>query len=200
MIEVVEAAFTFSTPWHVGTGEESGITDAVVVRENGVPVIPGSHIKGLAREGALELLYGVVADSEQLVYQVFGAPPGGNPRNGSWNIGSARPIGEAQVRVRQHNRLDPDTRRVPDDVYFDSEVVLPGVPFSCRVRPLSQSNEPNLAVLCVGLLGLERIGKRRSRGWGSCTVAIRIVDRHGSLKTDVSIESVLDAILGDDQS
>jgi hypothetical protein len=193
MIEVVICEFSFQSPWHVGTGAESARADAVVASEQGKPVIPGSHIKGLARDVALQLLNDVIPDATHEVYSTFGAPAGASPRTGVWSVGSARakPEEEGEVVVRQHNRMDPDTRRVPDDFYFNSEVVLPTVSFVARVRPLQEPTPAQLAVLCVGLLGIERIGKRRSRGWGHCRTTLRVVLRTSTGSADLSMEDAL---------
>jgi len=176
------------TVWHVGTGEGlPGVSDAALNREAGQPVIPATALKGLARDRAAVV---AAATGVDLLDTVFGSAPrpGAGPTAGRWAFGTARvdtttPVG---TRVSRHNRIDPETGRVDDDLFFDAEVAAPWV-LHATVAPVdgTVADPRERAFVAACLAAIDRVGARRTRGWGACRV--RIVDRDG---VDVTADTV----------
>jgi len=115
--------------------------------------------------------------------RLFGAPrvePG-------WRFGSARlqhdrldadPLtaavaAAAERRVASHNRVDPWTRRVGEDLLFSLETARAGAELTAVVTRLDPAeNDPAAEreiALLVGAVGLlDTLGGRRRRGYGRC--------------------------------
>jgi hypothetical protein len=164
----------FRTPWHAGTGVGAGArADAVVHTRNGLPVLPNTMLKGLARDRGevIEMAFG----AKGLVDTVFGSTRG----DGSWHFGTATVLeqpadGEPLVHVARHNKHDPDTGRVPDDFYFTLEVARPTV-LTAVVEPMWPDraiSDVERAFVAASLMAVDRLGARRQRGWGRCQVSV----------------------------
>lgn len=168
----LDVTITMYTRWHAGTGSGGGSdVDAVVKREQGQPVLPSTTLKGLARDRAAVVQ---AATGVDLAAWVFGT----KRQAGRWHFGPARPHEAEDIVtwVSRHNRHDPTTGRVPDDYFFSLEASSPTV-LAAVVEPLwhiDDSREVAFTVAC--LMAVDRVGVRRHRGWGRCTVDVRSAD------------------------
>jgi len=178
----VDMQIDISARWHLGVGlGEAGLTDAITLRSsNGEPIISGESLKGLLRDRA-ELLLAVNSDLRPVLEAVFGTAGA----KGRWQFRSARPGPEWTNPGRDiatHHRRDPETGVVPVDGLFDMEA-NPPVVLDTDVEPV-EGHEPGLdevALLCGAALALERLGKRRTRGYGRCKVSVRVDGHDGDV-------------------
>lgn len=181
--------------WHAGTGRADGAgADAVVTRDHdGLPVLPGSHIRGLWRHG-LRLWCHLGAAQPELVDRVFGRAPATaaeqtsasdspaetrfETERGRIRIGDARmpkPFREAlrhstRASLRDELYTTLQSTAIGDDDLVRSrtlrsiEVAVPmRLVSDIELRDLDAESE---AALRGALSLIRRVGKHRSRGLG----------------------------------
>jgi len=175
---------TFRSNYHVGAGYGKGFNvDSAILREaNGVPVIRGSALAGLLRDGAYRLLQLpplIKHDTDKMLKRLFGSPE----RPKRWHISSARP---KQIVPRdrdsqsvQRVRIDPRTRRAEPRKLFSQEEGIAGHVFRFTVS-CADSDEAALdeaAFLVAAARNVRQLGRSRRRGLGECS--IRLTDVRG---------------------
>ena len=172
----LNVTITMHTQWHAGTGSGGGSDlDAVIKRELNLPVLPGTTLKGLARDRAAVVQ---AATGVRLAEKVFGT----KQHPGRWHFGSARmtSVEEVKTFLSRHNRHDPATGRVPDDYFFSLEAAPPAG-LTAVVEPLWRVDEDQeIAFVVACLMAIDRVGSRRHRGWGRCTVDVTGSDGRGA--------------------
>lgn len=158
------ARFTMLSWWHVGTGESvPGRSDDRQVMEEDRPIIPSTTIKGVARDEGSDIDELLNTEFAQIVF-------GSKRREGKTGFGSGRTDQDLTPVVSRHNRVDRETGRVADNYFFDAEVIGGGV-LDAAIEP-GTDDTGELALLAASLLAIERLGSRRTRGWGRCRVTL----------------------------
>jgi len=162
------------SPLSVGAGKAEtlpGIADMPVIRDprTGLPVIPGSTIKGFLR-GYLTKIFSAVHSAEKV--QKFVEKLFGSQKQASLvYFEDAFPETPVRTEVRAHIRINPVTGGVAN--LFTREYVVEGAKFKTEVTfvntPLSI-----LGVFCIlrdlSEHGVVRIGGAKSRGYGQVEV------------------------------
>jgi hypothetical protein len=208
IFESLLVTFSFSGHWHVGTGQESEATDGLQANEKGNPVLPGTSIKGLAKDEARSMidvfssLDGNEISADELLRDVFGEKSGPKSKDGAWTFGSARRVKHqagpdlGSCAVHHQNRIDPVTGRVPDDVFFDVEIVKGGV-FTASVRrfeiPGLSHSLRGQALLVASLRSITGVGIRRSRGWGRCLTDVTAFNGDTLITSNILMAPLFDS-------
>lgn len=182
----------FLSDWHVGSGLGDGaIADAVLTRDAyGIPVIPGTAIKGALREGAWRLAL-ALPEYAALPDCLFGTAsskrvsnqPGllafergqldGDLRKWLRSRGDLKEFIQDMTLVRQQTRLDAN-KIVESGSLRSTEFGIPGLVFTSSVAAnLPESVWPwlenYLAAICACV---KSIGGYRSRGIGRCRIEL----------------------------
>lgn len=162
----------FSSDFHVGTGAGLGrVVDAVIARTaDGEPVVPGSTLKGLARDA----IAGLPAQlrGEDVVARVFGLP---GRLEGAVRFGDALPA-KAWIAPAVHGRStrNRERRRALDDALFRIEDAA-ACNMIAQVIAERTLGEPELVLLITLLRRIEAIGGQRRRGKGQVSVTVEVI-------------------------
>ncbi|CCQ93986.1 conserved hypothetical protein [[Clostridium] ultunense Esp] len=161
--------------YHVGAGYRKGFgVDSALLRErDDTPVLRGTTLAGLLRDGARRLLQALPSMKDPIgdvIDKLFGSPE----RVKSWRISSARPknrpIQDSSPRWRV--RIDPRTRRSEPYKLFSQEEGVAGQRFWFTVTS-PYSNEAALdeaALLVAAARFVRELGRSRRRGLGECVI------------------------------
>jgi CRISPR-associated protein Csx10 len=172
--------------YHVGAGYGKGFNlDSALLRESdGTPVLRGSALSGLLRDGAYRLLklpplkkYSSEESTDEILKRLFGSPKQAK----RWRISSARPgekiLDDAQSIHRV--RIDPRTRRAESGKLFSQEEGVSGHAFlftiTCPNRGKAELDDA--AILIAAVRFVRQFGRSRNRGLGECS--IHLIDAIG---------------------
>jgi CRISPR-associated protein Csx10 len=176
---------TLVTGYHVGAGFEKGFNvDSALLRDAGdMPVLRGTGLTGLLRDGAyrlLELPPLAKYSAQEILERLFGSPA----QIKRWRVSSTqtRPTGrmakdaEAVHRVR----IDPLSRRAEPRKLFSQEEGLAGQVFSFTMTcPKNDAAAlDDAAFLAAAARNVRQLGRSRRRGLGECV--IHLSDVHGA--------------------
>ena len=179
------------TNYHVGAGFGKGVNvDSALLREaSDIPVLRGTVMAGLLRDGAYRLLeFPPLAkhSTKKTLERMFGSPA----QIKRWRISSAYPIerkfkdAEAVHRVR----IDPLTRFAEPRKLFSQEEGLAGQVFSftitCAKNDAAALDEA--AFLVAAARNVRQLGRSRRRGLGECV--IHLIDVNGVEGTEKPTE------------
>ncbi|MCS7263327.1 MAG: RAMP superfamily CRISPR-associated protein [Armatimonadetes bacterium] len=96
------------------------------------------------------------------------------------------------VPISTHNRIDPATGRVPQDLLFTFELGKPAIfkGYIERVEPFPKTELllEEFGLIIAGLRLIERIGKRSARGWGWAYVDQISLALRGGLKDELPVQ------------
>ena len=183
----LELAFeiTLHSDYHVGVGYGLGFgVDSALHRDaDGVPVLRGSSLAGLLRDGLHRLAElpplatRTQADLEERLFGTAG-------RAKRWRIASARPMGmgkplaavlrpgEDAAQLVQRARIDPRTRRAEDRKLFSQEEGDARLKFrftaTCPATDDAALDEA--ALLVAAARYVRQLGRSRRRGLGECVI------------------------------
>jgi len=172
--------------YHVGAGYGKGFNlDSALLRESdGTPVLRGSALSGLLRDGAYRLLklpplkkYSAEESTDEILKRLFGSPKQAK----RWRISSARPrekiLDDAQSIHRV--RIDPRTRRTESGKLFSQEEGVSGHAFLFTIIcPNNGKAElDDAAILIAAARFVRQFGRSRNRGLGECS--IHLIDAIG---------------------
>ncbi|ADG06919.1 RAMP superfamily CRISPR-associated protein [Kyrpidia tusciae] len=178
---------TFEIEWisnyHVGAGHGKGFgVDSALLRDpDRTPILRGSMLAGLLRDGTCRLLQVIPSKKNStgdVVDRLFGSPA----QEKSWRISSAGPttrfVQDSSTRWRV--RIDPRTRRSEPHKLFSQEEGVAGQTFRFTVTsPYSDEVALDEAALLVAAARFVReSGRSRRRGLGECV--IHLVDVVGA--------------------
>ena len=173
-----------------GAGVGAKAVDRTFVKDAmGRMFVPGTHLKGLARqrcEDLLETLGGEVGDphdqdriidEDELVTRIFGRPAG---RNLTCVFSDARVTNSDVQRsvVRQRVRMNRRLGRPENQALFDTEYAVPPVegPLAATATLWVERSKhlvpPEVTLLCAGLRLVDCLGGDRSTGSGEVEVGI----------------------------
>ncbi len=162
--------------YHFGAGYGKGFSlDSALLREaDGAPVLRGSGLAGLLRDGAyrlLELSPLQKHNREETLARLFGS----SAEAKRWHIASAHPVErtyEDSLAV-QRVRIDPRTRRTEPHKLFSQEEGVTGQVF--RFSVICTANAANYdavldeaALLVAAARNVRQMGRSRRRGLGEC--------------------------------
>lgn len=166
----------FGTNVRMGSGVAAGGLDEAIDR--GSPLSSGG-VKGVLRDEARWLLPSSGPDDHPLVQAVFGTPRIQCP----WNI-DVKPSAAPRYTSRAGLQLDADGTIVPGALLVKEEASIgsarivvvprsertPGGLDGGRVLTPAEIDDYHLALLHVSARAIEKLGQRRSRGLGWCSV------------------------------
>lgn len=171
----------FDSNYHVGAGYGKGFNiDSALLREaDGRPVLRGSTLTGLLRDGALRLLnLQPLANHkpEEILGRLFGSPK--NAKH--WRISSAHLNGKRveDSQAVQRVRIDPLKRRAEEGKLFSHEEGLAGQGFFFSATCPCQNNATlevvldEAALLVAAARNVRQLGRSRRRGLGECTICL----------------------------
>jgi len=165
----------------VGKGKEQSILEAdlpVVKNIEGVPVIPGSTLKGFFRGTAARILTSKQDEKSisALLDEIFG---GADESSHASSVQFGQMVGSSRlVMIRKHIKIDPRKQAVEN--LFEVEYAPAGVDFIGLLFTIR-----NTSPLYLGLFGaviklandsLVKIGGFKSRGYGSMRFRIEKLD------------------------
>lgn len=176
MMLQLEVVLDVRSDFHVGTGAGLGsVLDATVVRDRfGRPIVPGSTIKGLARDAArLLTTMHPALDHGGALDRVFGRP--GSPPS-LVRFGQAVAKGAAPLAV-VHGRSarDRQSGRAADELLFRIEDAGAGR-FVANVSADSALTEHEIVLLIAALRRIELLGGQGRRGKGQVSVEVQVKD------------------------
>lgn len=168
----------FLSYWAVGSGKGGGYgADSVVLKEQGLPIIPGKTLKGLWREAFSEAFPNEVVD-------VFGhtkktgkeEEDQGDNKSGKINFGTAR-LPEA-LRMALENNISASKelynkrtstkvdsgKQAEENTLRKMEVCVPMV-LEAEIDGVSDELEKKLI---KAMKGIRMVGEKRYRGLGRC--------------------------------
>lgn len=175
--------------WRVGTGRDRpGALDATCLRDvDGLPIIPGKHLKGLLRDAMIRAQsFGWISLAPAAL---FGGEisPQTAPRPGMIRIETARLCNADRAALggnpelismlfetRRATAMGPEGIAKPGSLRFE-EVAVPMV-LEANLHPLEAAPEGWKNALNASLPLLRGIGAQRTRGLGRCSVTIRAED------------------------
>lgn len=178
--------------YHLGAGYGRGIIDSIVLKnKNGIPIIRGTTLVGLLRQGMRDLLQqellkkhclceqsGSSGDSycmgtdEKLICPICGIL--GSPKYPrKWKISSARVEKQSilkQKKIVWRNRVNPRTRTSADKQLFNEETVGGKINFIFTVENSSDGNKAleEASFIVAAFRMVKNIGASRRRGKGAC--------------------------------
>ena len=183
-----------------GLSRPGAVDETIIKRPNGELFIPAEYFRGLLRDCCTQILYWTGKHLKCCEASLRKAPAesemAGLLKTCGLNFSGKEPcvlcrifgttftrklyhFGDAvlsekrakeSTRISVHNRIDPVTGRVPQDLLFSFEVGSPAI-FKGHLERLSPATNPDalleeVGLLIAGLRLIERIGKRSARGWG----------------------------------
>lgn len=171
----------FDSDYHVGAGYGKGFNiDSALLREaDGRPVLRGSALAGLLRDGALRLLIlQPMANHkpEEILGRLFGTPKNAK----RWRISSAHLNGKSagDSHAVQRVRIDPIKRRAEEGKLFSQEEGLAGQGFFFSATCPCQNNTTlevaldEAALLVAAARNVRQLGRSRRRGLGECIICL----------------------------
>lgn len=187
----------FESDWHVGEGAGAqGHIDAIVRRhpEDGLPYIPAKTLIGILRDGCERVVWGLDRGDEngpwhQFLRAIFGSSqedsaPTAWPATLAIGPGrfdatlrsalATRPeLREALVFLKPGVKLDDEGVAESQMLRFD-EVVMAGAQLHAELSLDLQgkAHDSALALLSAGARTVERLGAKRRRGYGRCSLTI----------------------------
>ncbi len=199
MSDALTLHLQFLSDWHVGEGAGArGQIDAIVRRHptDGLPYVPAKTLTGILRDGCERVAYGLDAGQEDghwhtLLREVFGSNQEDKvdrmARTARLTVGAARLPGdlrkgildtdgmtEALVFIKPGVKLDTQGVAQSQMLRFE-EVVLAGAQLHAPLT-LNQltgaRRDCALALLTAGAQAVERLGAKRRRGNGRCTLKL----------------------------
>ena len=171
----------FDSNYHVGAGYGKGFNiDSALLREaDGRPVLRGSALAGLLRDGALRLInLQPLANHkpEEILGRLFGTPKNAK----RWRISSAHLNGKRaeDSQAVQRVRIDPIKRRAEEGKLFSQEEGLSGQGFFFSAACPCQNNTTlevaldQAALLVAAARNVRQLGRSRRRGLGECIICL----------------------------
>lgn len=177
----------FEANYHAGAGYGQGFNlDSVLLREaDGTPVLRGSGLAGLLRDGTYRLLKLpplAKHPSDETQARLFGSPAQAK----RWRISSAHPIArqaEDSYTV-QRVRVNPRTLRVEPRKLFSKEEGVAGQVFrftvTCPYNDAAALDEA--ALLVAAARNVRQLGRSRRRGLGECVIHLTEVSGVGKIQ------------------
>ncbi len=207
---------TLLSDYHIGTGFGKGIIDSLILRDrDDLPVIRGTTLSGLLRQGMWELLQtpllGKYKKCEQSdgdfdvsycsmndiismcpICRILGTPA--YPKK--WKISSAE-IGDSKAipeKVLWRSRVNPRTRTSEARKLFRDETAGKGTNFVFTVS--NESNEKQTleeaSFIAAAFRVIRNLGASRRRGKGSCQIHLIDVTPSPDLKDSSPEDYLLD--------
>lgn len=169
----IQVTLEFLSDFHIGTGAGLGrVVDAVIARTaGGEPVVPGSTIKGLARDAVAGLP--VQLRDTDVIARVFGRP---GSDEGIVRFGDAVPEKDwSSPMIHGRSARDRNRGRALDEALFRMEDAT-----ACRMVAHALSDqildERDLVLLITALRRIEAIGGQRRRGKGQVSITVKVLE------------------------
>ncbi len=173
--------------YHVGAGYGRGFNlDSALLREaDGTPVLRGSGLAGLLRDGTYRLLKLpplAKHPSDETLARLFGSPAQAK----RWRISSAYPVEKrsADAQAVRRVRVNPRTRRAEPQKLFSQEEGVAGQVFRFNVTcPYNDAAALDEAALLVAAArNVRQLGRSRRRGLGECLIHLTEVSGIGNIQ------------------
>lgn len=172
---VVRLRLMLKTPTHVGSGDDQGLIDMPLMRssDDGKPMISGATLAGALRA------YLASQDKEAAAQRLFGSVHSDSKSRESWvQVSDARLIEEkgrsTRTEIRDGVGINSLTRTASPRLKYDLELLEAGCIFETTLTLLIPKNHSEFYehFLCsiAGLNGSIRLGKRKRRGFGQCSI------------------------------
>lgn len=162
------------TPLRIGKGKAEKVTEAdlpIIKSHLGIPIIPGSSLKGFFRGNAYRLLLSMTSEEksylvEKFVDDVFGGM--GEGKHASLMLFYDIRAEKFDVDIRKHIKINPETGGVQN--LFEVEYVSENSVFKGRMVSFRNVSPAILSILEpiseLPNLGIARLGGFKSRGYG----------------------------------
>jgi CRISPR/Cas system CSM-associated protein Csm3 (group 7 of RAMP superfamily) len=177
---VIQGNLVLDTPVHLGNGEGDGPVDMPLILDplEGYALLTGSSLAGALRSYLREREhgYGQIGDEKSLFSVLFGWQKDDNGEQSLLVINDS--LGEKpKIEIRDGVAIDPDTHTAEDEKKFDFELIEADSCFPLRfeLQVIQDRKEKLLKGMAMALQGLERgeirLGSRKRRGFGQCSVS-----------------------------
>lgn len=177
----LEFTIEFTSDWHINAGYGAGSKlDAVLERDQHQrPVINGTTLKGLFRDALHDIARNLDSNNPPDLTAILGKPGQDSP----WRFSSAHPAKSARLSLTATGvRVDPRKRRAEDFKYFARELgaaqnytfTVEGTVAGDDFKP---TDDPGIALdraacLVAAASYIQRLGGRRRRGTGACSIRL----------------------------
>jgi len=172
----VSGTITAKSPMRIGAGKARGIMDLPVIKNSqGIPVIPGSSLKGFFRGQLQKILLMMMQnrDVDDLLKEIFGGSEESD--KASAVLFHEMKMIKGRMSERKHIAINPETCGVSN--LFDVECVMDGTVFEGKILSARNLNPKALGlikiVMDIAKLGFGRLGGFKSRGYGEVEIAVR---------------------------
>lgn len=198
LISKLSGRITAKSPLRIGAGRETELISSdlpIIKNSNGVPIIPGSSLKGFVR-GNLERLSSTVfkENSERLLKKIFGGS--GENEWASAVLFHDLKAEKFEIIERPHIAIDPEKQSVRNLFYV--ECVTDGSVFSGDILTARNLSPRALAILYTVIsaanLGIFRLGGFKSRGYGEVEIKIeklRFIIPSNKTKGKLSVDGLI---------
>jgi CRISPR/Cas system CSM-associated protein Csm3 (group 7 of RAMP superfamily) len=181
-MSILKYKITFLSYWAVGSGKGGGLAaDSLVLKEKGLPIIPGKTLKGLIREAYRELdavnvikLFGHEKkndESDQSVPNEVGCLHFGTariPKEIRNVLENDKALANELYHSRTSTALEENSKQAKENSLRKMEVC---VPLSLETE-IDGDFAPFLENIKNALKGVRYIGEKRYRGLGRCHLEI----------------------------
>lgn len=192
---VVTGTLIFTSPVLFQAGNEEGLTDFVILRDevSRQPLLPGASLAGALRSYLHASLPKTDPNGldQNAVATLFGSIKGGDSER-SWLIVEEALGTEAGIEIRDGVKIAPSTQTAEDEGKYDMEMLASGTSFEIGFELLipDDLNSALRTLFYTALSALEngeiRLGAKKHRGFGQCHVQNWQVHRYlMSKKQDV---------------
>jgi len=179
LITKLSGKITTKSPMRIGAGRGLEVLESdlpVVKNTKGIPVIPGSSLKGFFRGNLQRILY-MKFDSdrvESLLNEIFGGKEEGELASTVLFHELEAEANKFKIVERKHIAIDPEKGSVKN--LFDVECVVDGSVFSGCLLTARNLSPKGLALLKAVIdatnFGLAKLGGFKSRGYGSIEIEL----------------------------
>ncbi|MCB2160717.1 hypothetical protein KQH40_01380 [bacterium] len=200
----IQFKITLESDYHIGAGYGGGplIDSALFRNQDGLPIIRGTTLAGLLKDGLWRLLQspllqnerkcknaGLVDSSFEYCGEGLGAQDSlcplclifGTPAQKKfWRFSTARPANDevvADSQIVQNVRINPQTGRAATAQLFSREESQPlEFLFTAESIGADDNTLGQAALLAAAARNVRALGRGRSRGSGACTISIENVE------------------------
>ncbi len=175
----LSGTITAKSPLRIGAGRTLSIMESdlpVVKNSQGIPVIPGSSLKGFFRGQLQKILLMKMknSDVDDLLKEIFGGS--GESDKSSAVLFHEMRMSKGGVSERKHIAINPETGGVSVSNLFEIECVMDGAVFEGKMLSARNLNPKVLGLIKVVIditkLGFGRLGGFKSRGYGEVEIAV----------------------------
>ncbi len=179
LITKLSGKITTKSPMRIGAGRGLEVLESdlpIVKNTEGVPIIPGSSLKGFFRGTLQRILYMKFNGNrvESLLKEIFGGKEKGE--HASSIFFHELEANKYKIAERKHIAIDPERGSAKRGSLFSPECIMDGSVFSGCLLTARNLSPKGLALIKTVIdatnFGLAKLGGFKSRGYGSIEIML----------------------------